>query len=107
MQRIELEAGGTVDVRLHGLDRVEVTCDIEHHPAIGESGGILDRDGGDTPSVAVAGDELRKGLDAIEQAGGIGAGDGDGCRVRREAVGLCRAARRDGQRDCGSRSRGP
>ena len=88
MQRVELEAGGAVDVGLDRLDRLEVPGDVEHHAAVGEARGVVDRDRRDAPAVAVAGDQLPERLDAVEEARRVGAGDDDGCLVRGEPVRL-------------------
>ncbi len=107
VQHVALEARSAVDVGLDRVDRMEVASDVEHHPAVGEAGCVLDLDRGNDPAVAVTGDELAERLHPVEQAGRVRAGDDDGCRIRRDPVRLRRAARADGELDRRFASREP
>ncbi|KUO20158.1 hypothetical protein AQJ91_15335 [Streptomyces dysideae] len=95
MQLVDLAQGELVDVALDLFDGDEVPGDVEHRAAPAVARGVLDGAARDQPGAGLDGvlldgrrEELAQGLDAVEEAGGLGGGDGDARTAAVEAVPL-------------------
>ena len=92
MEIVEVVEGEDVDQLLDIVGREEVPAAVEHKGPVGEFGIVEDRPGRQCEAVVSRrfrnGQSLDQGLDAVQEALGAAAHEGDGCRLYAQTVTL-------------------